>query len=276
MTGATGVVGRRLVPLLRARGDDVTAVVRSPTKAAALVRAGARPIAVDVFDGKAVRDAMLDHDAVINLATHMPRSIGRMMLPGAWRENDRLRRVASARLVDAALVLDIPRFIQESFAPVYPDRGEAWIDEDEPIAPVRHARTVADAEHAVTRFIADGRDGVVLRFAEFYGPDSRLLADMIRMIERGWSPLVGPADAFISSVSHDDAATAAFAALDLAAGTYNVADDEPLRHLAYVDSLADALGVPHPRMLPAWFAGLAGSLGRMLARSQRISNAKLR
>ena len=276
MTGATGVVGRRLVPLLRARGDDVTAVVRSPAKAAALVRAGARPIAVDLFDARAVRDAMLGHDAVINLATHIPRSVTRMFLPGAWHETNRLRRVAAARLVDAALLLDIPRFVQESFAPVYPDRGDTWITEDVPIAPAYYSRGVADAEQAVIRFTADGRDGVVLRFAAFYGPDSRLLVDLIRLIERGWSPLPGAADAFISSVSHDDAATAAFAATGLAAGTYNVVDDEPLRHRAFVDSLADALGVPHPRMFPAWLAGVAGSLGRTLARSQRISNARLR
>jgi nucleoside-diphosphate-sugar epimerase len=275
ITGATGVVGRRLVPMLRARGDDVTAVVRSPAKAAALVRAGARPIAVDLFDARAVRDAMLGHDAVINLATHIP-STARMLLPGAWRENDRLRRIASARLVDTALALDIPRFVQESFAPAYADHGDAWIGEDEPIVPIRQGRTVVDAERSVARFIADGRAGVVLRFASFYGPDSRFLVDMARVIERGWSPLPGPPEAFISSISHDDAATAAFAALDLPAGTYNASDDEPLRHREFVDSLADALGVPHPRALPAWLTALAGSVGRLYARSLRISNARLR
>lgn len=275
ITGATGVVGRRLVPMLRARGDDVTAVVRSPAKAEALVRTGARPIAVDLFDAGQVRDAMRGHDAVINLATHLP-STARMFLPGAWRENDQLRRIASARLVDAALALDVPRFVQESFAPAYADHGGAWIPEDEPIAPTRHTRSVADAERAVARFIADGRAGVVLRFAAFYGPDSRFLVDMVRLIERGWSPLPGAPDAFISSISHDDAATAAFAALDLAAGTYNVADDQPLRHREFVDSLADALGVPHPRAFPAWLATLAGSIARTMARSLRIANAKLR
>ncbi len=275
MTGATGVVGRRLVPMLRARGDDVTAVVRSPAQGAALVRAGARPIAVDLFDARAVRDAVVGHDAVINLATHIPKA-ARMFLPGAWRENDRLRRIASGRLVDAALALDIPRFVQESYAPAYADHGDAWIGEDEPLAPARSARTVVDAERAVARFTAAGRAGVVLRFASFYGPDSRFLADMVRVIERGWSPLPGAPDAFISSISHDDAATAVFAALDLPAGTYNVSDDEPLRHREFVDSLADALGVPRPRALPAWFATLAGSTARAMARSLRISNARLR
>lgn len=278
MTGATGVVGRRLIPLVRARGDDVTAIVHSEARTAEVARSGARPVAVDLFDPRAVQEAMVGHDAVVNLATHMPPSVAHMFLPGAWRENDQLRTMASALLVDAALALEIPRFVQESFALTYADHGDDWIDEDTPIEPARGSRSVADAERAVARFIAGGRGGVVLRFAAFYGPDSRLLADMIRIVERGWSPLPGAAGAFLSSVSHDDAATAALAALDLALapGVYNVVDDEPLRHRAFVDSLADALGVPHPRMFPAPLAKLAGSLARTMARSLRISNRKLR
>ncbi|HMG56782.1 MAG TPA: NAD(P)H-binding protein [Kofleriaceae bacterium] len=276
MTGATGVIGRRLVPLLRARGDEVTAAVRADTKAAALVRAGARPIVVDLFDEDSVRPAMAGHDAVVNLATHMPASAAAMFLPGAWHENHRLRRTASAVLVDAAIALDISRFVQESFALTYADHGAEWIGEDEPIEPARYNRTVSDAERSVTRFMADGRDGVVLRFAAFYGPDSRLLSDMISAIEHGWSPLPGPADAYISSVSHDDAATATLAALALEAGTYNVVDDEPLRHREFVDSLADAVGASHPRLVPPSLARIAGSMARTMARSLRISNARLR
>src|SRR5258705_13403992 len=96
MTGATGVVGRRLIPLLRARGDDVTAVVHSAGKTANVARCGARPVAVSIFDSRAVRQAMAGHDAVVNLATHMPSSVAHMFLPGAWRENDHLRTTASA------------------------------------------------------------------------------------------------------------------------------------------------------------------------------------
>lgn len=276
MTGATGVIGRRLVPMLQARGDEVTAAVRADTRAGAIVRAGARPVVVDLFDGDSVRRAMAGHDAVINLATHMPPSIPQMFVPGAWHENNRLRRKASAVLVDAALALDVPRFVQESFALTYRDHGDAWITEDEPIAPAHYNRTVADAEHSVLRFLADGRDGVVLRFAAFYGPDSRMLGDMVRAVERGWSPLLGSPDAFLSSVSHDDAASAALAALAIEAGTYNVVDDEPVSHRAFVDSLADALCVPHPRMVPSPLAWLGGSMVRTMARSLRISNARLR
>jgi nucleoside-diphosphate-sugar epimerase len=116
----------------------------------------------------------------------------------------------------------------------------------------------------------------VLRFAAFYGADSRFLADMIALVRRGIAPLPGKPGAFISSVSHDDAAAAVVAALELPPGTYNVSDDEPVTHRQYFDSLAAALELPSPRLPPAWATPLFGSAGSMLARSQRISNRKLK
>ncbi len=99
---------------------------------------------------------------------------------------------------------------------------------------------------------------------------------MIRLVRKGWAPLPGAADAYVSSVSHDDAASAVFAALTLPAGTYNVVDDEPLVRSVYFGLLAQELGVPPPRLQPAWTTRLFGSLGELLARSQRISNRRLR
>lgn len=227
-TGATGVIGRRALPLLIGAGHSVTAVVRRPQSHAELVRAGATPIEVDLFAADAVRKTVAGQDAVVNLATHMPAGY-RAFLPGAWAENDRIRRFASANLVDAAMATGATRFIQESFAPVYPDRGDQWIDERTPIAPVRYNRTVADAERSAERFSGSGGAGVVLRFAMFYGPDSWFTRDLIGYVRRGWAPIPGVADAYTSLVSHEDAAAAVVAALGVPPGTYNVVDDEPLR-----------------------------------------------
>jgi nucleoside-diphosphate-sugar epimerase len=212
---------------------------------------------------------------VINLATHMPRG-ARIFLPGAWKENDHIRREGSAILVDAALAAGVGRFVQESFAPTYPGRGDAWIDETVPIVPSRYNRTVADAEASAARFTANGGAGVVLRFANFYGPDSEFVRELIGYVRRGFVPVPGAPDSFISSVSHDDAAAAVIAALDLPGGTFNVVDDEPLRRREYFDSLARVLGVGSPRLMPAWLSFLMGSVGEMLTRSLRISNRKLR
>jgi nucleoside-diphosphate-sugar epimerase len=276
VTGASGVVGRRLVPLLRAAGHEVTGVSRSPAARARLAESDAAAVEVDLFDADAVLRAVAGHDAVINLATHIPPSTLQMFLPWAWRENDRLRRLGSATLVEASIAAGVRRYVQESFAPVYPDRGDRWIDETTGIEPVRYNRTVADAEAAAERFSSGVRNGVVLRFGAFYGPDAVQTIDAIRWVERGWAPLPGPASAYISSVSHDDAASAAAEALTLPNGIYNVVDDEPVTHAEFVESLARALDVAPPRMPPAWAASLLGSLGKMMARSLRISNRKLR
>lgn len=276
LTGASGVIGRRLVPFLGEAGQHVTAVARSAAARSHLQRSGVTTIALDLFDAAAVRRAVDGHDAIINLATHIPRSALQMFRPRSWRENDDLRRRGSATLVDAALAAGVPRFVQESFAPVYPDCGDRWIEETVRIEPVRYNRTVADAEASAARFSERGGHGVVLRFGAFYGPDAFQTLAMIQAVRRGWAPMPGSPDAFVSSVTHDDAATAVAAALDLAPGTYNVVDDEPVTHREFFDSLAAALNVAPPRLPPRWVTPLLGSLGEMAARSERISNRKLR
>jgi nucleoside-diphosphate-sugar epimerase len=276
VAGASGVVGRRLVPMLLDDGHEVTAVARTPARAAALRAAGARPAQLDLFDREAVRKAAAGHDAVVNLATHIPRSSTRMLLPGTWRENDRIRRVASANLAEAAIAAGAGRFIQESFAPVYPGRGAQWIEEDTPLAPARFNRSILDAERSAERFALGGGAGVVLRFAGFYGPDAFQTRDMMRMVRKGWAPLPGAAEAYVSWLSHDDAARAARAALELPSGAYNVVDDEPLTRREFFVWLAHELGVAPPEPMPAWTARLLGSIGELLGRSLRISNRKLR
>ena len=194
LTGATGVVGRRVVPLLREAGHEVTAVVHSTPARAELARHGMTTIDLDLFDASAVRRALAGQEAVVNLATRIPHSTLQILLPSAWRENDRLRRVASATLVDAAISVGVARFVQESFAPVYPDCGDRWIDETERIAPVRYNRTVADAEAAAARFSDSGRTGIVLRFGAFYGARCLSNGRHARLRAEGLGSIAGPAE----------------------------------------------------------------------------------
>lgn len=276
VTGATGVIGRRLVPLLTTTGHTVTAIGRTPEKRAMLVRAGVAATGVSLFDRAGLAAALRDHDVVVNLATHIPRSVLRMALPGAWRENDRVRRDGSACLVDAALAAGVGRFVQESFAPMYADGGDRWIHEDAPVRPARYNRSTLDAERSAARFAQGGGTAVVLRFGGFYGPDAVQLHYMVRAVRAGWAPLPGPERAYFSSVSHDDAATAVAAALAAPSGVYNVVDDEPLTRRDFADAVADAYGLRAPRPLPAWVPRLMGSLGELGSRSQRMSNHRLR
>jgi nucleoside-diphosphate-sugar epimerase len=257
-------------------GHEVVALSRSPANATRLQAAGARPVSVSLFDAAALQRALRGQDAVINLATHIPSSSMRVLLPWAWSENDRIRKAGSATIANAALASGVRRFIQESFAPVYPDCGDRWIDETTPIAPVKYNRTVASAEAAAREFMRGAREAVVLRFGAFYGPDSVHIEEMISFVARGWAPLPSDPAAFISPLSHDDAAAAVLAALNAPAGVYNVVDDQPMRRRHYFGTLAEALNVAPPKILPHWMAYLMGSLGPLLARSQRISNRKLR
>ncbi|MFL5489569.1 MAG: NAD-dependent epimerase/dehydratase family protein [Gemmatimonadaceae bacterium] len=272
VTGATGVIGARVVPELVRRGFRVTAVGRSAEKRAQLESRGARAISLDMFDADAARAALQGHDTVINLATHIPPSTFRTLFRREWRENDRIRRQGSATLVDAAIASGVQRFIQESFAPIYEDGGDRWIDESWPVRPVAYNMTVLDAERSAQRFTQTGGAGVVLRFAAFYGADA-IMRDILGVVRRGWSPVPGRAGAYWSSISHDDAAAAVVAALSVPAGVYNICDDEPVTRRELVDTLAAAIDAKPPRLLPTWLTRLGGSLMELGSRSQRMTNA---
>jgi nucleoside-diphosphate-sugar epimerase len=275
ISGGTGVMGRRVVPALVEAGCQVTAVGRSQESREWLQRHGANPVALDLFDAQAVGRAVAGHEIVINLTTSIPPT-SRIFLPGAWRMNDRIRRFASANLAEAASAAGAERFIQESFAPIYPDCGDRWIDEKVPFQPLKYNRSVLDAEASAQRFSESGGAGVILRFAFFYGPDSPQMVDIIRYVRRGWALIFGAPGAFYPSCSHDDAAAAVIAALNLPTGVYNVTDDDPLTHREFADSLASAVGAKPPRLPAPWMEKLAGSLGETMARSLRISNRKLK
>ena len=275
VTGATGVIGNRALPLLIEAGHTVTAVTRSPANRASLERIGARPVEASLFDVASLRQVLAGHDAVINLATHIPSSTTKMLMRWAWRTNDRIRRNGSAALAAAAHASGVRRFIQESFAPMYSDHGAEWIDEEMPLVPTSYNKSVLDAERSAKWFTDRGGVGVVLRFGALYGPDS-ILDDMLKLIRKGWSPLPGDPRAYVSSLAQDDAATAVVAALDVPAGTYNVVDDEPMPRGEWAATLARAAGLAAPKPLPRWVVPIGGATIRLIARSQRISNAKFR
>ena len=217
----------------------------------------------------------MGHQTVINVATRIPSGM-KALLPGAFAENIRIRREASQNLASGAIAARAQRFIQESFAPAYPDCGNEWIDESVEIRPASYIESVRDAESAAEEFTKSGGAGVVLRFSMFYGPDSPVTHDIVRAVSKGIAPVFGGADGYMSSIWTDDAASAVFAAMKVPPGVYNVTDDEPMRRGEALALLASALGARPPRMPPRWLTRLAGSLGDTLGRSLRLSNAKFR
>jgi nucleoside-diphosphate-sugar epimerase len=269
ITGATGVLGRRAVRQLLAAGHRVAGVTRSVCGGRLLEDIGARPIAADVFDQAAMTTAFAGADAVVNLLTHIPAA-DRMATPGAWDENDRLRREASAVIARAAQAAGARRLVQESLAFVYADGGDAWLDEDAPVVGGGSTSTALTAE-ANAAELFEG-DSVVLRFGLFIGPDSSLTLANVEDARAGISPSVGRRDAYRPTLWLDDAATAVGAALGAPAGTYNVADDDPPTR-GEIDA-ALAAGVGRDPLRPA-VEELPPEL-EPVARSQRLSSLRLR
>ncbi|MGH8622578.1 MAG: NAD-dependent epimerase/dehydratase family protein, partial [Burkholderiales bacterium] len=169
VTGGTGAIGSHAVPALIAAGHTVTAVARSPDKAAKLSDQGAAPVRVSIFDRVALAEAMAGHAAVVNLATAIP-PMTKFMRTSAWRDNDRVRTEGSAAIVDAALEAGVARVVQESVSMLYRDRGPQWIDESVPTDRYPMAQANLAAEANAQRFSEAGGTGIVLRFGWFYGP----------------------------------------------------------------------------------------------------------
>jgi nucleoside-diphosphate-sugar epimerase len=274
VAGATGVLGRRAVVQLVAAGHRVTAVARSPEKAAGVRAAGAEPVTVDLFDPAAVAAAVAGHDVVVNLATHIPPP-AQAAVRSAWAESDRLRHEASRHLVDAALATGAGRVVQESIAFLYPDSGDRWIDEDVPLDVPELGRANEAAEHQARRFGEGGGVAVVLRFGRFYAPDAAHTVDAARTVLGGRSATLGPLDAYAPVVASDDAATAVAAALRAPAGTWNVTDDHPLPRRELDRAMAGALGVEPPPATDEPPPGLSPGL-RFFLRSQRVANRRFR
>lgn len=275
LLGGTGAIGSHALPALIEAGHQVSALVRTPAKAAVVEGQGAAPAAVSMFDRAALTEALRGHDVVVNLATSMP-TMATFIFRRAWRPTEKVRIEGSAAVVDAAVAAGVPRLVQESVSMLYPDRGDAWIDEDVPTDPYPAAKGNFAAEASASRFTASAGIGVVLRLGLFYGPGARHSEQFLDMARRHVVPLVGRPHSYISSIHMEDAGTAVAAALQLPAGVYNVVDDEPLTTREFAETLAAAAGTRPWVRGPGRLAHLLGDRMASLTRSMRVSNQRFR
>jgi nucleoside-diphosphate-sugar epimerase len=209
LAGATGVVGRRLVPLLRQVGYTVVGTTRSAGKAPDLERQGAIPVVVDVLNADAVLRAMSDArpTIVIHQLTDLPATPGTPEFPATLERTARLRIEGTANLMAAARAASVRRVVAQSVAFLYAPGEDPRIESD----PVM-TDGVAIGAVPLERAVLDTPDveGIVLRYGYFYGPDT-------------WSesPRKRPA------LHVDDAARAVMLALTRGpSGIYNIADDD--------------------------------------------------
>jgi nucleoside-diphosphate-sugar epimerase len=282
VAGATGVIGRRLVPKLRAAGHEVIAMIRSPERERALRELGAEPAIADALDADAVRKAMeaAAPDVVIHQLTSLPRRIDPRKIERDFELNDRLRSEGTRNLVEAAQATGAKRILAQSiafaYAPgppgtIHTERDPLFVDSP-PKAFARSAKAVDDLERAVL-----GAGGLVLRYGYFYGPGSSIAraGSLGEDIARRRVPIVGGGRGVWSFIHIDDAAAATVAALAQGScGAYNIVDDEPAAVSEWLPALAAALGAPRPMRVPSFLARpLAGSYGVMtMTRAQGACN----
>jgi len=280
VTGATRVLGCPVVQALVDGGHRVRALSRSEENAAALRELGANPVAASLFEVESLKPALTGSDAILHLATKIPPTM-KMGRLSAWQENDHIRREGARNLVEAALAVGgIQTFIYPSFAFVYPDSGDRWIDADTTrVQPAATLHSTLDAEVAVASFAGNERRGISLRLGAFYGPESPATWEFLSYARRGIGAFPGSLDAYLPQIWVRDVASAIVAALTqpVPSGIYDIVDDEPLRRGDMFDAVAHAVGRKHVRPLPDLLMRmLLGTKYDDMHRSLRISNRRFK
>ena len=269
VTGATGVIGTAAVRALVAAGHDVVGLARTPEKAARLETLGASAARTDLFDHAGLTRMFEGCDAVCNFATHIPVGLA-AALPGAWRENDRLRTEGVRRVVDAAREARVRRLVQESVSFLYADNGDDWITEQSPVEINRATEPASVGESHVQRYQCGSRHGVVLRFGTIVGDDG-LTRWMLRSARHGRPIGIGDPQSWTHLTHVDDLGPAVLCALHAPSGVYNVGA-EPVRRAELVQGFAEAAGQASGQFMGPLLRKLAGSRIEPLTRSLRVSS----
>lgn len=286
VAGATGVVGRRLLPKLLERGDEVIALTRSESKQRALSEMGAKPILADGLDREGVLAAVrsAEPEVVVHQMTALAGGIDIRRFEKSFAQTNELRTRGTDLLLAAARETGARRFVAQSFAGwPYAREGGPVKTESDPLDPDPPAglRTTFESIRHLEATVTGAADieGIVLRYAGFYGPGTSLAADgeHTELIRKRQFPLVGGGTGVWSFAHVEDVASATLAAIDRGApGIYNVADDDPAPVHTWLPYLAHLIGAKPPLRLPAWVGRLAaGKHGVVMMTSVRgASNAK--
>jgi nucleoside-diphosphate-sugar epimerase len=285
IAGATGVLGRAVVPLLVARGHEVIGMSRSAAKQDLVRGLGARPVVADALDPDAVARAVASAEPEVIVheltafsgatslrdARHPERSRTVMM-------TNRLRTEATDHLLTAGRAVGARRFVAQSFGAVRWSRtGGPVLTEADPLDPDPPAALrgplagILHVERAVPAI--EWGEGLVLRYGGFYGPGTAISrapdAEMAAPVRKRRFPVIGDGGGVFSHIHIDDAAVATAAAVERGRpGIYNIVDDEPAPVREWLPALASALGAKPPRRIPRWLGRLAAGEAAMLMLTQ--------
>jgi nucleoside-diphosphate-sugar epimerase len=288
VAGATGALGRVLVPQLVASGHEVVGMTRTPSKQDFVRGLGARPAIADALDPDAVARAVAEAkpDVMVHQLTALSGSLDLRHIERTFAETNRLRTEGTDHLLAAGRAVGVRRFVAQSFAGWPSARtGGPVKDESAPLDPTPPAalRTSLEAirhlEEAVTG--AGWTEGVVLRYGGFYGPGTSFSVkpdgEHVAMIRKRKFPVVGSGAGVWSFIHIEDAAAATVAAVEHGErGIYNVVDDEPAPVSEWLPAAAGAVGAKPPRRLPRWLGRIAAgeAAAVMMTEVRGASNRK--
>jgi nucleoside-diphosphate-sugar epimerase len=253
VVGATGVLGRAVIPRLLARGDQVVALVRSMERAGSIQHAG-----VELFEGDLLQEQPERLQAMLggcDVAAHLATAL-RQGSPGLGTTNTNaaLRTKGTQRLLEAVLAAGVPRYVQQSIALSYVDGGYDWLDEDTPFyhaeEPNAAAGPVVQMESMVRALDPARVAWVILRGGSFVGPDTRQ-DQVIAALRDGSQRVAGDGSNWVSFIHVEDYADAVVLAChsDVKSQILNITD-EPIRNGDYLDGLARMLGPSRPQRDP--------------------------
>jgi nucleoside-diphosphate-sugar epimerase len=283
VAGATGAIGRRLVPQLVARGHEVTGTTTRPGGIEPLRAAGADPVVVDGLDGAAVREAVAraGPDAIVHEMTALAGQPDLKHFDRWFAVTNRLRTIGTRNLLSAAELAGVSRFVAQSYTGwTNPRTGPPVKTENDPLdtEPAKaQTHSLAAIRFLESAVLEAPLEGIALRYGALYGPGAtEPLAELVR---KRRLPIVGGGRGIWSWIHVDDAAAATVAALEHGErGVYNIVDDEPAAVSEWLPYLASALGAPPPRHVAGRLARpFVGQVGvRWMTEARGASNERAR
>ena len=286
VAGATGALGRQLVPRLVARGHQVVGITRTSSKRDLLRELGAEPVVADALDPDQVARAVAEGEpeVIVHQLTALAGSIDMRHLDRDFALTNRLRTEGTDHLLAAGRAVGVSRFVAQSYTGwPFARTGGPVKSEDDPLDPTPPAAlrdilaAIRHVEEAVTS--ADWTEGWSCATAASTGRARRSppVASTSGQIQQRKFPVVGGGGGVWSFVHIEDAADATVVAIEHGGrGIYNVVDDDPAPVAEWLPAVAAAIGAKPPRHVPRWIGRLvAGEAATVMMTEVRgASNAK--
>jgi nucleoside-diphosphate-sugar epimerase len=285
VAGATGAIGKQLVPRLVAAGHEVVGMTSKESNRGLVAELGATPVVADALNPDQVAEAVgrTEPEVIVHQLTAIG-AVDMRRMDRSFAATNRLRTEGTDHLLSAGRAVGVRRFVAQSAVySSYARVGGPVKSEDDPFdtSPPRHLREIMAAVQHLEQAVLDARwtEGIVLRYGAFYGPDTSLSADgeQAEMVRKRKFPLVGDGAGVWSFIHVADAAEATLAAIERGKpGIYNIVDDDPAPASEWLPALAETLGARKPMRVPRFVGRMfAGEIGVMFMTEIRgASNAK--